>query len=140
MNKLTFIILFSIITFSCNSKKEVSETPTQNINRVWMLTEFKNFEKQFLVASKAQLNLTNSKTATANMGCNGISSKYIIKSNSEITFSDGMRTEMACGEMKLEDNFLEILPKINSFKIEVHKLTLTSKDGQKMIFAAQDWD
>ncbi len=138
--KTVLITLFSIITFSCNSKKEASEKSTQNINQVWMLTEFEGFEKQFLVASKAQLNLTNSKTATANMGCNGISSKYVIKSNSEITFSDGMRTEMACGEMKLEDNFLEILPKINSFKIEAHRLTLSSKNGQKMIFVAQDWD
>ena len=140
MEKLTFIILFSIITFSCNSKKEASETPTQNINRVWMLTEFKNFEKQFLVDSKAQLNLTNSENATASMGCNSISSKYEIKSYSEITFSNGMRTEMACGEMKLEDNFLEILPKINSFKIEEHKLTLSTKSGIKMVFVVQDWD
>lgn len=140
MKKLTFIILFSIITLSCNSKKEVKEIPTQNINRVWMLTQFENFEKQFLINAKAQLDLTASDNALANMGCNGISFKYNLKSNSQIIFTEGIRTEMACGDMKLEDDFLEILPKISDFIIEGHKLVLTSKDGDKMIFVAQDWD
>lgn len=140
MKKLTFIILFSIITLSCNSKKEVKEIPTQNINRVWMLTQFENFEKQFLINAKAQLDLTASDNALANMGCNGISFKYNLKSNSQIIFTEGIRTEMACGDMKLEDDFLEILPKISDFIIEGHKLVLTSKDGEKMIFVAQDWD
>ena len=140
MKKLTFIILFSIITLSCNSKKEVKEIPTQNINRVWMLTQFENFEKQFLINAKAQLDLTASDNALANMGCNGISFKYNLKSNSQIIFTEGMRTEMACGDMKLEDDFLEILPKINSFKIEEHKLTLSTKSGIKMVFVVQDWD
>ena len=140
MKKLTFIILFSIITLSCNSKKEVKEIPTQNINRVWMLTQFENFEKQFLINAKAQLDLTASDNALANMGCNGISFKYNLKSNSQIIFTEGIRTEMACGDMKLEDDFLEILPKISYFIIEGHKLVLTSKDGEKMIFVAQDWD
>ncbi len=140
MKKLSFIILFSIIIFSCNSNKVTKDIPTQNINRVWMVTQFKSFEKQFLINAKAQLDLTASDNALANMGCNGISFKYNLKSNSQIIFTEGIRTEMACGDMKLEDDFLEILPKISYFIIEGHKLVLTSKDGEKMIFVAQDWD
>ena len=140
-----FLCFIFILIISCNSNKNQQLESNKKIdfsslNRVWMLTEFKSFEKQFLINAKAQLDLTASDNALANMGCNGISFKYNLKSNSQIIFTEGIRTEMACGDMKLEDDFLEILPKISYFIIEGHKLVLTSKDGEKMIFVAQDWD
>ncbi len=122
-----------------NSKIEEknSENINQNLSRVWMLVEFQKFSKDFLINKKASLNLVNN---NASMGCNSIGFNYKKKSASEIEFSNLIRTEMACGDMKLEDNFLKTLPELNSFKIDGHKLTLYNSKNEKMIFVAQDWD
>ena len=47
---------------------------------------------------------------------------------------------MACGDMKLEDDFLEILPKLDFYRIDGHKLTLYNSKNEKIVFVAQDWD
>lgn len=146
MNKFLFFIFILIISCNFNnnqqleSNKKVKKIDLTNLDRVWMLTEFKNYEKQFLINAKAQLDLTALDNALANMGCNGISFKYNLKSNSQIIFTEGIRTEMACGDMKLEDDFLAILPKINAYKIIGHRLILSTDNGIKMVFVAKDWD
>ncbi len=126
-------------TIQNNSKNELknSENINQNLSRVWMLVEFEKFSKDFLISKKAYLDLTKN---NASMGCNSIGFNYKKKSVSEIEFSNLMRTEMACGAMQLEDNFLKTLPELNSFKINGHKLTLYNSKNEKMIFMAQDWD
>jgi heat shock protein HslJ len=138
MKKLSIIILISIFTFSCNSKKNLTET-TQNINRVWMLVEFKDYKKDYFVEKKAFLDMTNSERASSKMGCNNLSFNYKTK-NSKINFTSGISTQMACLDMKLEDDFLKSITNMTSFSINAHKLTLTSSNGQKMVFVAQDWD
>ena len=140
MKNLSIIILFSIITLSCNSKKNI-ETPTQNINRVWMLVEYKDYKKEYFVEQKAFLDMTNSESATSKMACNNLSFSYSIKDKSSITFSQGIATRMYCQDnMKLETDFLNEIPSIKNYKVEGHFLTLTSNDGEKMRFVAQDWD
>jgi heat shock protein HslJ len=139
MKNLSILILVSIFTISCNSKKHTSEIPTQNINRIWMLVEFKDYKKDFLVEKKAFLDMKDNAIATSKMGCNNLSFHYKIK-NSNIEFNNGITTEMACLDMKLEDDFLKSITTMSLFSIDAHILTLISKEGQKMVFVAQDWD
>jgi heat shock protein HslJ len=133
------IILFSIM--NCKPKVEEIKVPTnpENIKRVWMLTEFSNYEKKFLIDSEAQLNLTNSESAMAKMGCNTLSFNYKT-TNSEIIFSKGITTLMACTDMKLEDEFSKTITDFKKYKIDGHTLTLFNSKNQKMVFVAQDWD
>ena len=141
MKKLSILILVSIFTFSCNCKKNVSETQTQTINRVWMLVEFIDYKKEYFVERKAFLDMTNSERATSKMGCNNLSFSYSIKDGKTIQFSQGIATRMFCQDnMKLETDFLASITTINSFSINAHKLTLTASNGEKMVFVAQDWD
>jgi heat shock protein HslJ len=139
MKNLSIIILFSIISISCNSKKETTKTNNQNINRVWMLVGFKNYTKEDLVKRNAFLDLTNSERASAKMGCNNLSFSYKI-SEDTITFSQGISSEMYCQEMNLENDFSKGITSFNKFTIEGHKLILSSTNGEKMEFVAQDWD
>ena len=139
MRKLFLLFVISIVIFSCTSKKNGVVTPTQNINRVWMLVEFKEYKKEYFIEKKAFLDLTNSERATSKMGCNNLSFTYKTK-KSEISFTNGISTEVACLDMKLESDFSKEIIKMNSFYINAHKLTLTSASGEKMIFVAQDWD
>lgn len=140
MKNLSILILVSIFTLSCNCKKNITETPTQNINRVWMLVEFKDYKKEYFVEQKAFLDMTNSERATSKMGCNNLSFSYKIDKSS-IAFSQGIATRMYCRDnMKLETDFLNEIPSIKDYKVEGHFLTLTSDNGQKIVFIAQDWD
>ena len=141
MKKLSILILVSIFTFSCNCKKNVSETPTQNINRVWILVEFKDYKKEYFVEQKAFLDMTNSERATSKMGCNNLSFSYSIKDGKTIQFSQGIATRMYCQDnMKLENDFLNEIPSMKNYEVEGNFLTLTSDNGEKISFVAQDWD
>ena len=148
--KLIILIVFLSSILNCKSKIEDKKNKNsieneatnvknvnQNLNRVWMLIEFENFSKELLIEKKAFLDLTKN---NASMGCNSIDFNYKKKSVSKIEFSNLIRTEMACGDMTLEDNFLETIPKLNSYKIDGHKLTLYNSQNKKMVFVAQDWD
>jgi heat shock protein HslJ len=139
MKNLSIIILFSIISISCNSKKETTKTNNQNINRVWMLVSFKNYTKEDLVKKNAFLDLTSSERASAKMGCNNLSFSYKI-SEDTITFSQGISTKMYCQDMSLEDDFSKDITSFSKFTIEGHKLILSSTNGEKIEFVAQDWD
>lgn len=139
MKNLSILILVSIFALSCNSKKNANDTTSQNIHRVWMLVAFKDYQKEYFIEKKAFLDLTNSERASSKMGCNSLSFSY--KTNkSTIIFSNGISTEMACLDMKLESEFSNEIEKMSSFSINAHQLTLTSANGEKMVFVAQDWD
>ena len=137
--KKTSILVLIIMSFSCNCKKNVTETPTQNINRIWMLVEFKEYKKEYFVEKKAFLDMTNSENVSANMGCITQNFSYSIKNNS-IKFKEKIRINMKCQEMKLDIDFANSIIEMNSFSINAHKLTLTAVNGDKMVFIAQDWD
>lgn len=141
MKNISTLILLSIFALSCNCKKNITETPTQNINRVWMLVEFKDYKKEYFVEKKAFLDIINKERATSKMGCNNLSFSYSIIDGKSIQFSQGIATRMFCQDnMKLETDFLASITTMNSFSINAHKLTLTSASGEKMVFVAQDWD
>jgi hypothetical protein len=63
MKNFSILTLIAIFTLSCNCKKNATQNTTQNINRVWMLVEFKAYKKEFLVAQNAFLNLTDAERA-----------------------------------------------------------------------------
>lgn len=104
-----------------------------------MLVNFKNYSKESLIKKSAFLDLTNSENASAKMGCNNLSFAYKVKEDT-ISFSEGIATRMFCEDMSLENDFYKEISSINNYKIEGHKLLLTSSKGEKMEFIAQDWD
>jgi heat shock protein HslJ len=73
------------------------------------------------------------------MGCNNLSFGYII-GNDTITFSKGIATRMFCQDMSLENDFTKDISLFNKFRVDGHKLILTSNEGEKIEFIAQDWD
>lgn len=123
---------------ACNTVKKGNEG--QNLNRVWMLVAFNSFEKEYLIKKEAYLDLTQPSTASSKMGCNLMSFPYKIKGDTEISFLDGVSTEMHCPDMKLEKEFSKIITSAKSYSIDGHKLVLTTQNGSKISFVAQDWD
>jgi heat shock protein HslJ len=163
---LFFIIFLSTSIFlfsSCKSNKKTADlTDDQKLARVWMMTEMdvnqtNNFTKDDFIKAKAELNLTTLKDITTDlegkriaqgsafMGCNNIFFTISTKGKSDrkknITFSEAGMTRKACQEnMELEAIFGKNLSEMTNYKLEGQFLTLSSEDGKRMKFVAQDWD
>jgi heat shock protein HslJ len=45
---------------------------------------------------------------------------------------------MYCDDMKLEDSFSQAITTMTSYSVDKQTLTLTAKDGGKMVFVAKD--
>jgi len=135
--KIYLLLMMSIFTISCNSVKQ-TEKSESNIKRIWMLVEFMDFRKEDLIAKKAFVDFTQVDRISAMMGCNDIGYDCVIKDNNALTFSKGIATQMYCDEMKLENEFTRVIELMSSFVIVGQKLTLTSNNGIKMVFVAQD--
>lgn len=136
---LALAVIFTLI--GCQTKMPAYET----LHRQWMLVEFKNFSKDFLVKNKANLDLSATKSPknqyNAYMGCNRMFMNADFKPNGTVTFSKVNSTMMLCKDnMELEMAFATELPRMNRYKTEGHFLTLTSKNGTTMKFIAADWD
>ena len=139
--KITFrfllLLCFLFVSFACKT----SNTSTGNIQRQWMLVEFGDFTRDFLIAKRANLDLTDTARPTAKMGCNQMFMKALFKNDKTVKFSDLGSTMMYCDDaMKLEEAFAHLLPTMIKFSIEGHRLTLTSQSGKQMKFVAADWD
>jgi heat shock protein HslJ len=135
-NRIFVLLLTFVYVMACNTIKK--EEP--NIKRVWMLTEYNQYSKDYLTKKQAFLDLTQPEKASSKMGCNQLSFPYTITNTSEIKFSNGIATRMYCDDMKLEDSFSKEITSISNYSIQGHQLILTSPKGIKMIFVAQDWD
>lgn len=61
--------------------------------------------------SKLYVHFYNDSTFNFQTGCNAIGGRYV-QSDSSITLSDMMWTEMACEDMRIEELLREVLPKM----------------------------
>ncbi len=139
MNRIFTLFLVFIYIMACNTVKNDGNNP-QNLKRVWMLVEFSSFDKVYLTKKGAFLDLTQDQNASSKMGCNQMSFPFQVKNDTEISFSVGMSTKMYCEDMKLEDAFSKKITSVKTYSIDGHKLILTTENGSKISFVAQDWD
>lgn len=138
---LSLLTLFTVFIISCATKPIANP----DLQREWMLVSFKDFSKEELVKANAKIDLKPTDKPEffkggAKMGCNSIFFSAELKSKDKITFSNAGSTMMACLNMKLETEFLKILPGTKNYSINGHFLTITDENGQVMKFVAADWD
>ncbi len=144
MKRLTGIFAIALLMFITQNCSSAS--PDAHIyQRQWMLTEFQDYPREFLVRNRAQLDLAPAKNKQnhyrANMGCNQIFLTAEFRKNGKVHFTDAGSTEMYCEEtMKLEQDFMKALPLMKNFEINGHKLILNDGSTRSMTFIAADWD
>lgn len=110
-----------------------------------MLVSFKDYSKEELIKNNAKIDLTspivNGKIKTsAFIGCNKLSFTSELKKENQLKISEIISTEMACPNMKLENDFSLNIKTMNHYKVEGHFLTLKNDQGNTMKFIAADWD
>lgn len=143
--KKTISIFIGFLCLGLMINCQSAKMDNAQIQRQWMLVSFKNFTKEELVKSKAEINLTAENKdkkiqGGAFMGCNRMFFTAEMTSKNKIEISGLGSTLMACENMKLEDEFSKEFKKVKNYQIEGHFLTLTDEDGNQMKFVAADWD
>jgi heat shock protein HslJ len=135
-------ILISMLLISCKLNRDGIKKVeiNQNIHRKWMLIQFEDFKKEEIIEKKCFLDLTNTAYASAEMGCNTLGFEYDFKEDKTFSVSKVLTTHMYCEENRIEGQFLNSLAKIESYKIEGHKLFLITTTKKEIVFVAEDWD
>ncbi|KQT22415.1 hypothetical protein ASG31_03575 [Chryseobacterium sp. Leaf404] len=140
IKSLWLTALSLLFPVSCTSRVNQN----QNLEREWMMVSFENFSKTEMMNSSAKIIFKKESDtklrASAKMGCNSLFFATEIRNSGKMKVSDIGSTEMMCKNMKMEEAFLKALPKIRSFKVEGHYLSLSDSDGKTMKFIAADWD
>lgn len=73
--------------------------------------------------------------ANGNGGCNSFGTDYKAGKDGKLSFGQITSTLMACDNMLQESAYLEALARVQQFKVEEGKLTLSSADGKTaMVF------
>lgn len=140
--KQVFLPLISLFLLgACMAKSKNNP----QYNRQWMLVQFQNFDKEFLMKNQAELNLTQTpgkgESFSAFMGCNRMMVSGELKGDHKVKLEVTGVTMAYCeGNMALEEKFITELPKMKNYTIEGHFLTLTDDQGNEMKFVAADWD
>ncbi|WP_185208025.1 META domain-containing protein [Chryseobacterium sp. C3] len=137
------ILTFLCLSFILNCSSVAVKNP--QIQREWMLVSFADYSKEELIKNNAKIDLTspieNGKIKTsAFIGCNKLSFTSEFKKENQLHISEIISTEMACPNMKLENDFSLNIKTMNHYKVEGHFLTLKNDQGNTMKFIAADWD
>jgi heat shock protein HslJ len=152
MKKIVFAFIIALIIVQCQPKNQTTmpsnsspqkENSTSNataIHRVWKLVSYTNFDAEKIKLADATLDLTDTKSGTAKMGCNTLNFDYTVDGSNKIKFGDVLATRMACLDMELENSFSKNCSTFTSYTVENHKLVLKNTSNQEMVFVAEDWD
>lgn len=134
MNKLTAMlpvaILLLLLCNSCTLKKSTLTTETESIHDVyWLLV---SLEGQNVQAPKdtrtAYIRFEEKENDfTGFTGCNRLNGHYTL-TEQQLQLSDIGTTRMACADMQMENKMLEVLGRVDSYRIAGDVLTLYAGD------------
>lgn len=145
MKKSIFIIAVAIGMVACNDNKqnvEVEEQVTEETVEVvqveipsgaeWKLTEL-NGESIVLDAefpAEPYLVFETEGRITGNLGCNGFGGNFEVEANNGLKLEHIAATQMACPNLEVEQEFLEVLNTTRSFNVEGNRLELRNENQE----------
>ena len=132
---MTLVCIFSV---ACSgSKSSTTKDSNLDFNRddVWQLTTMRGLEVQYAEGQDPvtiQLN-PEALTVNGNSGCNTYFGDFKYDKKGTFDFGDLGCTRMACPEqmMRLEDQYLPILDKVDAYTLTEYKLTFLQ--GEKVL-------
>lgn len=129
MKRISFLLLMSIVLFSCKTKKEVvnasanQETNEESVNErlhdIWALQSIANTQFETLDTEKRptmELNLTDLK-ASGFLGCNNFGATLKVE-GSAISFGNMFSTKKLCNNMELENLYSAKLQEVNKYELK----------------------
>ncbi len=144
MKKILLIVTVLIFTIACADKKkeetqekptvettEVTADPQDLLTKEWRLKELngKNVVLDSTFTKYPYIKFADLKTASGNLGCNGFGAKVEFIGNNGIKLSEIISTEMACGNMNIENNFNEALQNTSTYIVSENMLYLNNSEN-----------
>lgn len=136
--KLITLLLIAVTLTSCNTtknaKEEMSETTTSIKDASWQLISLEREKVKPLKSEKIiKLTFDGEKGVNGFSGCNNFMGSYKLSENQKIEFAPMASTRKACPDESFDENaFLQMFSKVESYKIEGHKLTLMNRKGKAL--------
>jgi len=149
MKKSIFIHAWAAATVACNNsgrqQEEAAEETTQAdtieaivvppdiFDKEWKLTGLNGQAVVLDTSFNAEPYLLFDKAnnrVTGNAGCNGFGANLELIGDTGVVISDIAATEMACPNLEIEQQFIEVLRKVTSYHIEDRTLTLTGENNE----------
>ncbi|NGM61381.1 META domain-containing protein [Sphingobacterium sp. SGG-5] len=148
MRKILFIITLATFTAACNSNTSKTSSGASATDTVeqkndttlvadlygkeWNLVELNGgpvvLDSTF--SKKPLLVFDKENRVSGNMGCNGFGGNVELKGTDGITFSHITATQMACPNLKVEQDFLDVMNNAKSFTKESNTLLLKNEKGE----------
>lgn len=134
MRFMKFLIFCLVVLVSCSPKLS-PDSYWQD--KKWVVREVNGTPVQLSGTNRdAHLNFSPAdKRFTGSGGCNRISGTYEITTSGRIDFSDPTRTRMACDDIAFEDNFLNLLERVDRFTVENNRMYL--KDNNRVLLVLE---
>lgn len=143
MRKAIFIIALTATVAACNNNKNQkvsAETKTTEQNKETVLSTSELYEKEWKLSElngKAvvldttfqkypHLIFQNENRLSGNLGCNGFGGNIEFEVGNTIKISDIIATQMACPNLEVEQDFLDVLNNAKSYTVENNVLTLSN--------------
>jgi len=152
MKKSIFILALAAATAACNNSGRQQEEATEEITQAdtieaivvppdifdkeWKLTGLNGQAIVLDTSFNAEPHLLFDKVnnrVIGNAGCNGFGANLERIGDTGIVISDIAATEMACPNLEIEQQFIEVLRKVTSYRIEGNTLTLTSENNEASV-------
>lgn len=132
MKKWLFVFVAAGSVFSCC---QVNKEPNPELNNLWVLKEMDQFTAMVDTLPEkpsVELNLSEGKYYGFT-GCNRLNGGTHATADS-IRFSDGPMTRAFCNDQGLEQQFVQLLLGVQTYRLESEVLTLMSENQMKMVF------
>lgn len=121
--QITNIIFFMLAIFSCDNDETIRKT---NILGKWMATDFMSVES-VLYSKKDGFNpvieFKDDDSYILKLDMNSCMGNFTLPKNNIISLSASGCTKMCC-DSEFSNKFVQMLPKVESYKIENNKLKL----------------
>jgi len=135
-SSLKYILVKIVSKTSADAKETVTAQSAGLENVEWRLTSYLGADGMTDVVDEAPITLSFADgKAVGNAGCNRYFTSYEVKDDA-MTFGEPIgRTMMACPDpvMEQEDAYLALLPKVATFKLDDHSLTLFDANGETLL-------
>lgn len=137
---LSSIILFMAVTACHTTQKSLDDAGA--IRHKWMLKTIDSVDDVLVQKSKAYIDMSDTRRASAKAGCNGLGFGIKLPGGHNIRFTQGPSTMMYCAEfMPAENGLVAALKKVTSYSIEAHRISFKDDDGKVLITGvAEDQD
>jgi heat shock protein HslJ len=124
-----FFVVCLVLIFHFSSCKVIEIPINQSIYKEWVVKEFKNYSQDSLNALQAKIDFSDGENLTFSCGCNTITYSYKVSKKLEIQLQEESSSARVCSDMKLEEEFKQMMSSVSELHLIDTTLFLITPEG-----------